>query len=185
MTVILGLRMSFPIPNECLGWDHAAARRVIDLGTFLHRFSEDDGYSGMLTQTSSKKSSSTDVLSAIRVVFVVVRHKYEKRLAALENAVAMEPPHPMPPDAEKGIHKCPMFDGSLDPYLQTWDDTVLNTTTFTAPALTTPILDTGSVVVDSTGSVAGIQPMIFHDLWATMTMGWSQEGSANLDFSDI
>lgn len=186
VTVILGFRLSFPIPDECPGWDHAVARRVLDLGTFLHGLSEDDGgKSGMLTPAPGNKSSSTCVLSASRVVFGVVRRKYGRRLAAIERAAAMEPPHPMPPDVEKGVQRCPMFDGSLDPYLDIWDDSILKTINLANPPLSTSALDTGSVVVDRTGSGPQIQPMIFHDLWATMTMGWSQDGSTSLDFSNI
>ncbi|ROW10237.1 hypothetical protein VMCG_01965 [Cytospora schulzeri] len=182
MTVILGLRLSFPIPNECPGWDHNAARQILDLGSFLHRFSKDEGDTEIMTPASGP---NTDVLSASRIVFGVVKRKYEARLAALEKAAIMEPPHPTPPDAEKGLHKCPMFDGSLDPYLQTWDDYCLNTTSFATPPLSTSALDAGSIAVDGTGSARDVQSTIFHDLWATMTMGWSQQGSGNMDLSNI
>ncbi|KUI56043.1 hypothetical protein VP1G_03416 [Cytospora mali] len=184
-TVVLGLRMSFPIPNECPGWDHAAARQVLDLGTFLDRFRIDDGDTEKLTPASSKKITNTDVLSASKVVLGVVKRKYEKRLAALRKAAAMEPPHHMPPDTERELRKCPMFDGSIDPYIQSWDVSFLNSGTFASPPPTTSALNTGSFTVTQMGSAPGAQPVIFHDLWATMTMGWSQEGFRNVDFRDI
>lgn len=185
MSVILGLRLSFPIPNECPGWDHAAARRILDLGTFLQWFSGDNSDSETLTPASSKASSHTDVLSASRVVVGVVRRKYDKRLSTLEIAAAMEPSHPFTSGIDKGLHKCPMLDGSLDQYFHMWDGSFSDPTSFVNPPLTTSTFDTGSVTVDQTGSVSDLQPMIFHDLWATMTMGWSQEGFGDVDYSDI
>ncbi|ROW16402.1 hypothetical protein VPNG_02789 [Cytospora leucostoma] len=106
VTVILGLRLSFPIPNECPGWDHAAARRILDLGSFLRNFSGDDGGSSETPAPSSNNRSGTDVLSASRVVLGVVQRKYEKRLAAVERALAaMEPPHPIASESDEGLRK--------------------------------------------------------------------------------
>lgn len=185
VTVILGLRLSFPIPNECPGWDHGAARSILDLGSWLREFSEADDNGETLAPSSSNTNSNADVLSASRIVLGVVTRKYEKRLAALERAAAMEPPHPMPPDAEKGLHRCPMFDGSLDPYIQMWDGSFQDPTAFASLPQMPSASGTGPLIGNQPISATEPQPMMFHDLWATMTMGWSQEGFEDIDFGNI
>lgn len=115
----------------------------------------------------------------------VVTRKYKKRLAALGIAVPMEPPRPMAPGSDERLHRCPMFDGSLDPFLQQWDGSFLDPESVLGPPLTTSALGTGSRLLDRARAVPNDQAVIFHDLWATMTMGWSQERSGDVDFSDL
>lgn len=179
--VILGLRLSFPLPQDCPSWDHAAAREVLCLGSFLERFTSDGNDAATLTPASSKSSSNTDVLSASKVVLDVVKRKYEKRLAALEKASLAQPPHPMPADADAGLRKCPMFDGSLDPFIESWDDTFLDPSSLANASLMDPGLPAGP----GAGSSADTQPVVYHDLWATMTMGWSQDTFADMNFSSL
>lgn len=179
--IILGLRLSFPLPRECPSWDDAAAREIVGLGSFLERFADGSNDTSTLTPASSKTAASTDVLSASKVVLAVVKSKYEKRLAALEKATAIQPPHPMPPDADVGLHKCPMFDGSLDPYIETWDDTFLDPSRLANAAL----IDPGLGAVTGISSAPDAQPAVFHDLWATMTMGWSQDNFGDMDFGGM
>lgn len=178
--IILGLRLSFPLPKECPSWDHAAAREMVGVGSFLDRFTHDDNDAASLTPASSKPNSSMDVLSASKVVLDVVRRKYVKRLAALEKAAVAQPPHPMPADADAGLHKCPMFDGSLDPFIETWDDTFLDPSSLANASLMGP----GLPAVPGAAS-SGAQPVVYHDLWATMTMGWSQDNLPNMDLGDF
>lgn len=179
--IILGLRLSFPLPKECPSWDHTAAREVVGLGSFLERFTHDGNDTVSLTPASSKSNSSTDVLSASKVVLGVVKRKYEKRLDALEKAAVAQPPHPMPIDADAGLRKCPMFDGSLDPFIETWDDTFLDPSSLANASL----MDPGLGFVPEAGSSDNTQPVVYHDLWATMTMGWSQDNFGNMDFSGV
>jgi hypothetical protein len=175
--IVLGLRLSFALPRECPSWDHAAAREVVSFGSFLEKFTHDDCDTAILTPASSKSNSGTDVLSASKVVLGVVKRKYEKRLAALEKAALMQPPHPVPTDVDAGLRKCPMFDGSLDPFIETWDDTFLDPSSLLNASLMGP----GLTGVPGAGSSSDPQPMIYHDLWATMTMGWSQDNLANME----
>lgn len=180
--IILGLRLSFPLPRDCPSWDHAAAREVVDLGSFLERFTHDGSGTANLTPASSKSSSSTDVLSASKVVLAVVKSKYDKRLAALEKSALVHPPHPVPADADAGLRKCPMFDGSLDPFIETWDDTFLDPSSILNASLIDPVMG----AVPGAGSSSDTQqPVVYHDLWATMTMGWSQDSLANMDFRGL
>lgn len=177
ISIILGLRLSFPMPEEIPGWDHAAARQILDLGSFLTKFSDLEG-SGEATMApaSSKGATKTNVVCASKVVVDVVRRKYERRVAMLEMAVAgrtqQPPPHSMPQNMSKTLYQCPMFDGSLDKYILAWDNTF--TTNFADPPH-----GTNAPYGTRTGTgfeSEGAQPVIFHDLWATMTMGWTQDG---------
>lgn len=179
ITIILGLKLSFPLPHDCPSWDHASARAILDMGSFFEKFTsvggggsdvgDDDKHqlpastAAMLSSSSAaaaaegRTPSSTDVLSASKVVVGIVQRRYDRRVAAL-NAVAAA--------ADQGgsvasVRNCPMFDGSMDAYLETWDDVFVDTVDDFA---TTPA---ASVVMPQTG---------FHDVWATMTMGWGQAG---------
>lgn len=174
VAIILGLRLSFPMPETCPGWDHAAARGIVDLGSFLEKFSTARGReSEILTPASSKKP--TDVMSASKVVIGVVKRKYDKRLEALRS----RPPHHIPSDLDKSLNRCPMFDGSLDEYLPGWEDTYLSSAGYSNPPAMAPGTRNGTI------RSAGTQPAVFHDLWATMTMGWTQTGFGDVDFGNM
>lgn len=178
---IVGLRLSFPLPKDCPSWDHAAAREVVGLGSFLERFTHESSDAANLTPASSKSSANADVLSASKVVLGVVEHKYEKRLAALEKASLAQQPHPMPVDVDSVLRKCPMFDGSLDPFIESWEDTFLDPSSLANASF----MDPGLVAVPGASSSSEAQPVVYHDLWATMTMGWSQDNFENMDFSGL
>ncbi|KAJ4419939.1 hypothetical protein N0V82_004653 [Gnomoniopsis sp. IMI 355080] len=186
-SIILGLRLSFPLPNGGTDWDHAAARRVLNFGDFLTQFSRGvDGVDGAdLAPTSSRRSTGTDVLSASKLVVDMVRRKYEKRLAALEMAEATRGPHhPGLAGLDKSVNKCPMLDGSLDQYIQDWDERFFGPTSYFSPVQGISGLEAGT---GTSASGSESQPAHFHDLWATMTMGWSQDldGIGNMDFNGV
>lgn len=191
ISVILGLRLSFSMPEERPGWDHAAARQILNLGTFLAQFSDlEDSGEATLAPASSNGPTKTDVVAASKVVVDVVRRKYERRVAMIERAETMHQQHPgpMPHDMDKSMYQCPMFDGSLDEYIHAWDDTF--TTDFANPPLVAHAMDAGCGSRTGTGTGTGIetegaQSVIFHDLWATMTMGWTQEVPGEMDFSGL
>lgn len=192
MNIILGLKLSFPLPHDCPTWDHGAARKTLDLGSFFESFSRIGGTEAQTVPalaTPDRKRSSTDVLSASKVVVAIVQSRYERRLAALEKAEAAfsqyhtaVAPHMMTA-VDEGvlrIRNCPMFDGSMDPYLETWDDTFVNTLDFSNATLgVPPTIDNGYASGLADGGISNpiIKQTGFHDLWATMTMGWGHEGS--------
>lgn len=193
LTIILGLRLSFPMPGgECPGWDHAAARHTLGLGPFLEAFSGAEEVDAVerAGALASAGARGMDVLSAGKVVVGVVRNKYERRLAALEAAEAQQAQQVQLGVDESLQQRCPMLDGSLDTYLQSWDDSFRTTTSLTGqpqPAVACG-MDTGSGAWDQTPTAtasAGTQPVVFHDLWATMTMGWTRDGFGDVDFGGI
>ncbi|KAF4333652.1 hypothetical protein FBEOM_12522 [Fusarium beomiforme] len=95
-------------------------------------------------------SKRVDVLSASRVILRVVKAKYDRRVAMLT----------APGLTSKGAaHQgCPMFDQAMQPYISAWDTDFDITSSMLTPSLNTE----------------GQQPM-YHDLWATMTMGWAND----------
>ncbi|KAK3363295.1 hypothetical protein B0T25DRAFT_587272 [Lasiosphaeria hispida] len=207
LAVILGYRMSFPLP-ACPEWDDREARRQVRFDKYIDRLcrlgddSDGEDIRANLTPASSQKSM--DILSASKVVLGVVRTKYRRRVAKLEQPPppppqAQLPTQPqqlgmaqaawaMPPHSGLDMSRepgpgCPMLDGSLETYYPYWDET------FAANHLGgPPISEQGGAAAGvgkgvgaaSTGveGDAGAQqepPVVFNDLWATMTMGWTQD----------
>ncbi|EWG39631.1 hypothetical protein FVEG_02386 [Fusarium verticillioides 7600] len=99
-------------------------------------------------------SKRVDVLSASRVILRVVKSKYDRRVAILT----------APSLTLRGVgHQgCPMFDKDMQPYISAWD------TDF----------DMNSAMLTSGLNTDGQQTM-YHDLWATMTMSWANDGSVD------
>ncbi|KAM0430816.1 hypothetical protein ACHAQK_010423 [Fusarium lateritium] len=97
-------------------------------------------------------SKRVDVLSASRVILRIVKAKYERRVAML---------------AARGKsvgQGCPMFDREMEPYISAWDAG----------------FDMASVMATPGMDMDG-QQAVYHDLWATMTMGWANDGLMNGD----
>ncbi|KAF4980797.1 hypothetical protein FZEAL_3274 [Fusarium zealandicum] len=97
-------------------------------------------------------SIGVDALSASRVVLRIVRAKYDRRLAMFRaSATAAANVN------GSNVRGCPMFDRSMEQYITAWDTGY----------------DVSSAMPSQ--SQEGQQP-VFHDLWATMTMGWANDG---------
>ncbi len=174
LAIVLAFRLSLPIAS-CPAWDHGAARRELEFGKYLRLLSresddgdddDDDDSDGRGARRRhhhlTPATSAMGVVAASRAVLGVVRQKFDRRLAVLESPAATTA---VPSTAAglllgPGVSGCPMHDGSMDPLWDMWDETY--------PA--DPTL------------LAGELP---HDLWATMTMSWSQDGAGvgDVDFS--
>ncbi|KAI8683151.1 hypothetical protein NCS56_00439000 [Fusarium sp. Ph1] len=153
LSVILAVRLSFPM-SEVKDWDHAWAREELRFEAFLETMC--DGAD--LTPVSTR----VDVLSAGRVVLRVVKEKYDRRVAMLN----MTASHGKGP----GPQGCPMFDRSMEPYISAWD------TGFDMSSVMPPL------PLQQQSQQEG-QQAVFHDLWATMTMGWANDSL--MDDQDI
>ncbi|RSL43954.1 hypothetical protein CEP53_011451 [Fusarium sp. AF-6] len=156
LVVILAVRLSFPM-SEVKDWDHAWAREELRFEAFLETMC--DGTD--LTPVSTR----VDVLSAGRVVLRVIKQKYDRRVAML-NMTASHGKGPVP-------QGCPMFDRSMEPYISAWD------TGFDMNSVMPPPLPQHQ----QQGQQDEQQQPVFHDLWATMTMGWANDGL--MDDQDI
>ncbi|CCF45464.1 hypothetical protein CH063_03610 [Colletotrichum higginsianum] len=129
----------------------------IDWGRFIQAtILQFDSYLAKLSTHHEELTPSTksmDVLSASKLVFAVIKRKYEGRVANIDTPVNKLP---------RSMRGCPMFDGSLDAYFPIWDqDAHQNGTHGLVPPMP-----------DGTLTMANGQP-VYADLWATMTMGWS------------
>lgn len=153
LSVILAVRLSFPM-SEVKDWDHAWAREELRFEAFLETMC--DGAD--LTPVSTR----VDVLSAGRVVLRVVKEKYDRRVAMLN----MTSSHGKGP----GPQGCPMFDRSMEPYISAWD------TGFDMSSVMPPFPPQQQSQQEG-------QQAVFHDLWATMTMGWANDSL--MDDQDI
>ena len=152
VAIILSFRLSLPVP-ECPTFDHLSARACLRLDDFLDTMCCETEIAPTVSSTGS--NTKVDALSASRVVLRVVKTKFDRRvdLANMRDAAT-----------SVAGHGCPMLDGSLDQYFPLWDAGLSAVGTTTTTTTTTPAATTG-----------GNKP-VFHDLWATMTMGWA-EGS--------
>ncbi|KAK0749241.1 hypothetical protein B0T18DRAFT_323294 [Schizothecium vesticola] len=109
LAVVLGYRLSFPLP-DCPEWDDGAARAtVVRFGEYLERLAGMGGEG----QAGPQGQRSMDVLSASKVVLGVLEEKFRRKVARLE-----------PRKGRKGMATgCPMLDGSMEAYFPVWDET--------------------------------------------------------------
>lgn len=168
---ILSLRLSLPLTTQCTGWDDAAAREVLQFGAFLEQFSRPDTEQ---EQRPRAPGSGISVLSASKIVFNVVRHKYEGRLAKLQA-----------PDMAvvRGLRGCPMLDGSLEEYFPAWDPAIsapsMGTIGWSGHAVSSgeAVEGSGSSGTSLTGDVSmgqgGESSSSLDDMWSAMTQNWA------------
>ncbi|KAI1206725.1 uncharacterized protein F4807DRAFT_453273 [Annulohypoxylon truncatum] len=181
LIIILAYRLSFPIPS-CPSYDYVQGRKTLDFGAVLAKLSTIDNNDGdgkdAITDKNSKK---VDVVTAFKVVLGSLRAKFEKKSADLEAAAAAA-------EESRRARQCPMFDGSLDQYIPLWEGQQSNMN-FAGSSYATSSLNGGSAAAAANlaGSAAGLgsadglaKPTVFHDLWATMTMGWATDGDAGV-----
>ncbi|KAI0883676.1 uncharacterized protein GGS22DRAFT_165772 [Annulohypoxylon maeteangense] len=165
LTIILAYRLSFPVPS-CPDYDYIQGRKVLDFGAVLANLSITDNDSE--NDTPDSKSKKVDVVTAFKVVLGSLKAKFERKSANLEAA-----------EESRRARQCPMFDGSLDQYIPLWEGHQGNMD-FAASSYTASSLDGGSAA--AANLAAGVGPVeglgkstVFHDLWATMTMGWATD----------
>ncbi len=104
-----------------------------------------DQFLSKVSQGADIATASNDILSADRAVLGVVKTKYDRRLDSLGTS---------PSSPASGMFGCPMMDGSLRKSVEQWDPELMN------------------LSWSSTDTSNAKNPSPFHDLWATMTMGW-------------
>lgn len=184
--MVLGYRLSFPLP-DCPEWDDGAARAtVVRFGEYLEKLA---GMGGEGVQQQGRM----DVLSASKVVLGVLEEKFRRRAARLEpkrrgvvGALwAVATGQGQAGEGERVTAAtgtgCPMLDGSMEAYFPVWDETFavgrgvggqhqgggvgMDTTT------------TGMGMMLGGGGGGGGEEMAYgNDLWATISMGWAQDG---------
>ena len=161
--VILGIRLSFPIKGFH-GWDYAGARAELKFAEFLDAVSG----GGEAQMSDERNTGMMDIRKASGVIFDVVRKKYHDRLERdqmLEDTV---------------WSTCPVLDGSIDGYLETWDDSL----GMADPSNVSMGMPGGTFAPETWGANwrnlpvgqghGEPGPWVYPDLWATMTMSWAE-----------
>jgi hypothetical protein len=213
LSVILGFRMSFPLADYP-GWDDRAARALVGFGEYLDRLAGmgDGGAApaGLGTSSSGGSSkgsdgsegrggggvggqrTSMDLLSAMKIVLDMVKKKYLRRLARLEEQQAQSavdlhsgfstiPPAEAPGGRLSSLYQgCPMMDGSLEPYYPYWDETFASNLGGSSISAGGRRGGSGEVV-EGLGLDGLDAADVQNDLWAAMTMGWAMQAGGNYD----
>ncbi|KAI0153757.1 hypothetical protein BJ166DRAFT_365562 [Pestalotiopsis sp. NC0098] len=170
IAVIVGYRLSFPL-DACPAFDAAQARLILNFGDYLERLCRDPAEGGQ--QPAVKKR--TDICTAFRVVLRALKAKYDKKVAA---AMAKE-------EIRRKAQECPMFDGSLDDYISLWDGhgaPIGGASYPTSQSSSSGVLT--DAIIEPAPSLDQGKPTEFHDLWATMTLGWGTGDLPDLNMGD-
>ena len=109
-----------------------------------------DQFLSKVSRGADDSKASNDIVSAGRVVLGVMKSKYDRRLGLLDG-----PPSAAIPSRMSG---CPVMGGILRTSVGQWDPEVND-------------LSTLSALVGEPNSLP-----LFHDVWATMSMGWGNAG---------
>ncbi|KAK9773373.1 hypothetical protein SCAR479_09906 [Seiridium cardinale] len=167
---ILGYRLCLPI-EICPEFDSAQARQIFDFGSYLEKLCGDP-----TECEAAPGGKKTDVCTAFRVVLRSLKAKFEKKLAA---AIAKE-------EIKRKAQECPMFDGSLDDYIYLWDghDMPAGSSSYPTSQSSTSGVLTEAITDLSPGTTESAKSSVYHDLWATMTLGWSAEDMPDLGMSN-
>lgn len=210
VAVIFAYRLSFPMLSICRDYDVAQARRILDFGEMLQKLTEtpedeDESQEGKGdakgkrgSAAVAKKPRKSDAVSALRVVLRSVKVKFEEKSAAFDamSAVAAV-------TSEEWTNRnlrstCPMLNGSMNQYIPLWSGQ--QNADFYAGSQTSG----SGVMTDALSSALGMdhgtpftgpmeqmglgggsfedKPLMYHDLWATMTMGFADDmGEVNMD----
>jgi hypothetical protein len=185
IVIVLGFRLSLPVAS-CPQWDDEACRRELDFNAYLDRLCRDERRYPPGNFAHASRDPSMDIVSAFRVVLGVVKEKLEKRVARMR-------PRPAPaagiaagpllnPMSMGGrTPACPMLDGSLGQYYRMWDEPI-------GVPINVGMPSGSGVVVDSAataGAPTAGEPVVSHDIWATMTMEWAQGNMNDISFDGI
>ncbi|RYC65215.1 hypothetical protein CHU98_g987 [Xylaria longipes] len=198
VAVIIAYRLSFPMLGICRGYDVAQARRTLDLGEMLRRLvgSPNDEVREEGGASVARKPRKSDAVSALRVVLQSVKLKFEEKSAAFEAMSAAATGEEL--GARDFRSMCPMLNGSLDQYIPLWSGqqsgesyapSQTSSSGMMTDALSSSIgVDSAATFVGPMGQMGlGMGPfedktLMYHDLWATMTMGWAGDmGEINME----
>lgn len=167
-SIIILSRLSFPLPR-CPGWDVVAAREHAPLGMFLDCLCYRMEALSCVPPTEPNPKAP-DGPFIFRVMLESIKRSYEQRVALVTpslSSIADESmnaargcPAPVANPTDKLY--CPMNDRQLLTYLE-------------------PLSQDPSEVFGIPGDASGAVPSahnsipVYHDLWATMTMNWTDE----------
>ncbi|KAI0913504.1 hypothetical protein F4823DRAFT_622280 [Ustulina deusta] len=222
IAVILAYRLSFPVLGACREYDVAQGRRILELGEVLRKLvgtadeeaqgggggegEEDSKGKGREGAAAAKKLRKSDAPSALKVVLRSVKVKFEEKSAAFEAMSAAATGEEW--TARDLGSSCPMLNGSLDQYIPLWAGqqsagsyaaSRTSSSGVTTEAVSSGLgLDPGAQFVGPMAQMGlGVgsfedKPLMYHDLWTSMTMGWagdmgevSMEDIGNMGYGEI
>ncbi|KAI1427452.1 hypothetical protein F5Y12DRAFT_173253 [Xylaria sp. FL1777] len=209
IAVIEAYRLSFPIPGHCRDYDVAQGRRILEFGDMLQKLvgatpdattpeggGDAKGKEGDKGGAAAVKKARTDASAALRVVLRSVKAKFEEKNAAFEAMLAAAAGGEW--DVRDSMGSCPMLNGSMDQYIPLWAGqqgvgsyaTSQTSGSGTAADALSGVLglDPGTQFVGPTEQIGvGVEsfqdkPLMYHDLWTSMTMGWVGDvGDLNME----
>ncbi|ORY67674.1 uncharacterized protein BCR38DRAFT_427874 [Pseudomassariella vexata] len=172
---ILAFRLSLPL-EICPDFDTALARQILNYNSFLEKFCTESEAETSVAAAPRK----TDAGTAFRIVLRALKKKFDKKIAAEDaRAAAIK--------ESRFVRGCPMFDGSLDEHLALWDghgqlESAADGHSYsTAQTSYSGTSSEGRPGPYNTSVDANGKPLVFHDLWATMTMGWADWDTSESD----
>lgn len=151
---------------------------------------------------AAKKPRKSDAVSALRVVLRAVKVKFDEKSEAFEAMSAAASVTGEEWTNRNLRSTCPMLNGSLDQYIPLWSgqqnaDFYAESHTSGSGVMTDALssalgVDQGTPFtgpIEQMGLGAGLgagsfedKPLMYHDLWATMTMGWADDmGEVNME----
>ncbi|KAK4447489.1 hypothetical protein QBC34DRAFT_409524 [Podospora aff. communis PSN243] len=197
LAIVLGYRLSFPLPQHP-DWDDAVARRAVGFGAYLDRLCKmgdgsdsDEILQGMQPASSSAAAATAklrhnmDVLSASKVVIGVVRDKFQKRIRKLAGP---PPPVAAPPvtggiiqnlwaaatGSGKTAEPVPM-PASHPPVMPGTECPMLDGSVEPYYPYWDETFAANHLAQGSFGGGGEQQQQAYNDLWSTISMGWAQE----------
>jgi hypothetical protein len=191
VAIILGYRLSLPIA-ECRSYDSTQARRTLQFGSFIDKLcDEPEIEAGGITPSPGLQTNNC---RAFKVILRTLKIKFDKKAATADAKARAKAPEEQEEASRREAHGCPVLDGSLDDYIASWDGTgSLSIPASHHPSLTmegsfsyaTSQTGTSSdpsfdPMVAMDGANVGDKPLVFHDLWSTMTMGWTEGEEAGV-----
>lgn len=136
----------------------------------------------------ARKQSAATCASAFRIILRSLKTKYEAKVATAEAQTAAAA------EMARASLGCPMVDGSLTDYLALWDGQGEFSWPDDHPSFSPSILGTsqagsgGDLAASAEAFIEPVEsgttmqqpqglpePLVFDDLWATMTTGWTAE----------
>ncbi|KAI0428223.1 hypothetical protein F5Y09DRAFT_332739 [Xylaria sp. FL1042] len=151
---------------------------------------------GATTTTPTKKPRKSDASSALKLVLRSVKVKFEEKTAAFEAMVAAATVEEW--ETRDYMSTCPMLNGSMDQYIPLWagqqsagswaasqaGNSGATTDTFSSGLELDPEAQFVGPMTQMGIGAGSLEdkPLMYHDLWTSMTMGWAGDmGEINIE----
>ncbi|KXX76398.1 Glucose transport transcription regulator RGT1 [Madurella mycetomatis] len=208
LAVVLGFRMSFPLPF-CPEWDDRSARELIRFPEYVDKLSRMGGgdgggvtgerVDGEGASSANSVPRSMDVLSASKIVLAMVKTKYWKRAAKLdgglplaaqrweEGQTAMSGTPAATAMHSRSSRRASNATGMVRPYdgCPMMDNSMEQYYPYWDDRFTNNLV-TGAFAASADGQgEVDAATTVQNDLWAAMTMNWASQADVDFGTQDI